>query len=128
MMWSIRWIGRFLLGIAYGIFGSLHFLYTEADMGIVPSFVGSSRFWVYFIGVCWIATAVSFITNILTRISGLLASLLLILIMIFVLFSHFGGKDSYLQLAFMLGLMGGSVMVAADGTTRWPFRGGNTVK
>ena len=81
--------GRIMLGLAYVVYGYLHFAHTAADAAMVPQGVGRPVVWVILIGICWWAVALSFFTNILTRLSGVLAS--------------------------VLGLIGGSLQVAAYG-------------
>lgn len=69
--------GRIMLGLAYVVYGYLHFAHTAADAAMVPQGVGRPVVWVILIGICWWAVALSFFTNILTRLSGVLASVLL---------------------------------------------------
>lgn len=71
--------GRIMLGLAYVVYGYLHFAHTAADAAMVPQGVGRPVVWVILIGICWWAVALSFFTNILTRLSGVLASVLLFL-------------------------------------------------
>ena len=88
--------GRIMLGLAYVVYGYLHFAHTAADAAMVPQGVGRPVVWVILIGICWWAVALSFFTNILTRLSGVLVS-------------------SWLSMASVLGLIGGSLQVAAYG-------------
>lgn len=73
--------GRIMLGLAYVVYGYLHFAHTAADAAMVPQGVGRPVVWVILIGICWWAVALSFFTNILTRLSGVLASVLLFLVL-----------------------------------------------
>lgn len=120
-MKALNSTARILIGLSYGIFGYAHFAYAGDDMGLVPNFVGAAMFWVYFIGTCWWATALSFITNIMTRLSGILASVLLVLILLLVQLKGFHAPGSLLSLSFTIALIGGSLMVSAYGTMDWPF-------
>lgn len=113
-MKTLSVLGRILLGIAYAIFGYLHFAHASADMTIVPKSVGSAQFWVYFVGICWFATALSFFTNILTRMSGVLASIMLLLILFFIQIPGFKGAESYISLASTIALIGGSLIVSGN--------------
>lgn len=108
-------IGRILLGISYAIYGYMHFTHADVDESMVPHFVGYPLFWVYFIGACWVAVALSFLANVMTRQSGVLASVVLISILIFVQLPHFSGMMSYLSLASTIALVGGSLIVAGLG-------------
>ena len=75
--------GRIMLGLAYVVYGYLHFAHTAADAAMVPQGVGRPVVWVILIGICWWAVALSFFTNILTRLSGVLASVLLFFVLFF---------------------------------------------
>ena len=107
--------GRIMLGLAYVVYGYLHFAHTAADAAMVPQGVGRPMVWVILIGICWWAVALSFFTNILTRLSGVLASVLLFFVLFFVILPDFHGVNSWLSMASVLGLIGGSLQVAAYG-------------
>lgn len=108
-------LGRIMLGLAYVVYGYLHFAYTTADAALVPQGVGRPVVWVILIGICWWAVALSFFTNILTRLSGLLASVLLIFILFFVVLPDFHGVSSWLSMASVFAMLGGSLQVAVQG-------------
>ena len=107
--------GRIMLGLAYVVYGYLHFAHTAADAAMVPQGVGRPVVWVILIGICWWAVALSFFTNILTRLSGVLASVLLFFVLFFAILPGFHGVSSWLSMASVLGLIGGSLQVAAYG-------------
>lgn len=52
--------GRIMLGLAYVVYGYLHFAHTAADAAMVPQGVGRPVVWVILIGICWWAVALSF--------------------------------------------------------------------
>lgn len=106
---------RLILGLAYTVYGYVHFAYTRADEALVPHAVGIPAFWVILIGICWWAVALSFFTNILTRLSGLLASSLLLFILFFAVIPHFQGAASWLSMAAVFALIGGSLQVVVHG-------------
>lgn len=108
-------LGRMMLGLAYVVYGYLHFAYMDADMALVPRGVGHPMFWVILIGICWWAVALSFFTNILTRLSGMLASILLFFVLFFVVLPDFHGVGSWLSMASIFALVGGSLQVAVHG-------------
>lgn len=107
--------GRIMLGLAYVVYGYLHFAHTAADAAMVPQGVGRPVVWVILIGICWWAVALSFFTNILTRLSGVLASVLLFFVLFFAILPDFHVVSSWLSMASVLGLIGGSLQVAAYG-------------
>lgn len=112
-------IGRISLGLAYLIYGYLHFTNTAADASLVPDGIGSKTFWVIFIGICWWAVALSFFTNVLTRLSGILASVVLASILCFTILPHFNHPGSWLSIGSICSVIGGSLMVSSMGTM-WP--------
>ena len=63
-------------------FGTEHFTLTEAIMSIIPAWIPWHPFWVYLVGTCFIAAALSMVTRIWVRLS---ASLLGLTFFLFVL-------------------------------------------
>lgn len=109
-------LGRIMLGVAYLIYGYLHFGYKVLEQGMVPDGVGSKPMWVIIVGICWWAVALSFFTNIMTRLSGILASVLLIVIAVTAVLPNFNGIASFVNMASICAMIGGSLKVAADGS------------
>jgi len=56
-------------------FGTEHFTLTEAMTSIVPAWIPWPLFWVYFVGACFIAAALSLVTRIQLRLSASLLAL-----------------------------------------------------
>jgi uncharacterized membrane protein YphA (DoxX/SURF4 family) len=56
-------------------FGTEHFTLTEAIASIVPAWIPWHLFWVYFVGTCFIAAALSLVTRIQARLSASLLAL-----------------------------------------------------
>jgi uncharacterized membrane protein YphA (DoxX/SURF4 family) len=56
-------------------FGTEHFTVTEAITSIVPAWIPWHLFWVYFVGTCFIAAALSLVTRIQARLSASLLAL-----------------------------------------------------
>lgn len=108
-------LGRIMLGLAYVAYGYLHFANARVDAALVPHDVGYPMFWVILFGICWWAVAISFFTNILTRLSGILASILLFFVLFFVVLPDFHGVSSWLSMASVFALIGGSLQVAVHG-------------
>lgn len=63
-------------------FGTEHFTITGAIASIIPSWIPWHQFWAYFVGICFIAAALSLVTTVQTRFS---ASLLALTFFLFVL-------------------------------------------
>lgn len=110
-------VGRILTGLFFATAGFLHMInikYDAAMLGGMPH----AEFWVVFVGVCWFATALSFWSNLMTRTSGLLASLMILIITFMINIHAFGnGNDvtAIVQLAKNGGLIGACLLVASRG-------------
>ncbi|MGL5227711.1 MAG: hypothetical protein ACRC77_05950 [Bacteroidales bacterium] len=117
-MKALSHIGRILVGIGFLFLAFVHFKFADGDAKMVPSFLPFPMFWVYFIGACWGAAGISFITNIMTRLSGLLAALLVFVIIFLVQLKSFTTSNpmDIITLAFSLGLIGACFMISAEGT------------
>jgi uncharacterized membrane protein len=55
--------GKVLFAVALVIFGILHFQYADYVATLVPSWIPAHLFWAYFVGVAFVATAISLILN-----------------------------------------------------------------
>ena len=66
-------------------FGTEHFTLTKAIASIMPTWIPWHQFWVYFVGTCFIAAALSLATGIQARLS---ASLLALTFFLFVVLMH----------------------------------------
>jgi uncharacterized membrane protein len=66
-------------------FGTEHFTVTDAVASIMPAWIPWHPFWVYFVGACLIAGALSLVTRIQARLS---ASLLALTFFLFVMLMH----------------------------------------
>jgi uncharacterized membrane protein len=78
-------IAIFILAIVMITFGVQHFLHPYDLLVKVPSFLPGGIAWVYVVGVAFILSGISFITNIWVRTAAYLLALLLF---IFVLTIH----------------------------------------
>jgi len=66
-------------------FGTEHFTLTEAVASIIPGWIPWHAFWVYFLGACFIAAALSVVTRIQARLA---AGLLGLTFFLFVVLMH----------------------------------------
>lgn len=110
--------GRILVGAFFVIVGILHFTHVKGDAQLISGMPGAT-FWVVFVGVCWIATALSYWTNILTHLSATLSTVLVLIITFTINIQSFGyGNDlgTIMAIANNIGLIGASMMVASTGT------------
>ena len=66
-------------------FGTEHFTLTKAIASIIPAWIPWHSFWVYLVGACFIAAALSLVTGIQARLA---ASLLALTFFLFVVLMH----------------------------------------
>ncbi|HMF63717.1 MAG TPA: hypothetical protein VK608_06470 [Edaphobacter sp.] len=78
-------VGRFLFAIALVVFGVQHFMYAKFVAMLVPAWIPEHLFWAYFVGVAFIAAAVSVATN---KSARLAASLLGTMFLLWVILLH----------------------------------------
>jgi len=57
------------------VFGTEHFTVTTAISSLIPEWIPWHQFWAYFVGVCFIAAALSLVTKIQARLSASLLAL-----------------------------------------------------
>ena len=80
-----------MLGLAYVVYGYLHFAHTAADAAMVPQGVGRPVVWVILIGICWWAVALSFFYQYSDAFERVLASVLLFFVLFFAILPDFHG-------------------------------------
>lgn len=110
--------GRILYGAPFAVFGAMHIAMGSAMAGAVPAFApGGGTLWIYVTGIAMLAASISIVTNVLTRVSGVLLAILLALF-IFTLHlpSFLAGEQMELQSILKnAALAGGALLVAARG-------------
>ncbi len=110
-------------------FGTEHFTLTKAIASIVPAWIPWHQFWVYLVGACFIAAALSLVTGIRARLA---ASLLALTFFLFVVLMDAPGWAHHPQNRFAVTLMlretsfsGGALALAATLTQQSRERGGH---
>jgi uncharacterized membrane protein len=78
-------IARILLALSVTIVGVQHFLYADYISQLITAWIPFKLFWSYFIGIAFILTAASLLTNIKIRLACTLMGLMFLF---FVLFLH----------------------------------------
>lgn len=81
---GIKW-GRLLFVGSLVIFGILHFQYAPYIATLIPAWIPAPLFWAYFVGVAFIATAVSLLIN---RQRALSSGLLGVMFLLWVVLLH----------------------------------------
>ena len=78
-------LGTMFYAAPLAAFGTEHFTLTKAIGSIIPAWIPWHLFWVYFVGACFIAAALSMVTGIQARIA---ASLVALTFFLFVVLMH----------------------------------------
>src|SRR5262245_42881815 len=113
-------------------FGTEHFTLTAGMTPMVPGWIPWHLFWVYFVGACFIAAALSLVTGIQTRLA---AGLLALTFFLFVALMDVPGwarnpRDRFgLTLALReLSFCAGPLALAASLTDEWHKRGAHVFR
>jgi uncharacterized membrane protein len=117
MSWeSLVLVGRFLFSAALVVFAVQHFLYAKFIATLIPSWIPGHLFWAYFVGVAFIAAALSLATKIQGRLAASLLGLMFLLWVIvlhiprIIAASHNG--DEWTSGMIALAMCGGSFVLA----------------
>ena len=76
--------GKWLFILPFAIFGFLHFGPLEFSLPYVPAWLPFPTFWVYFVGVCFMAFTVSALIKKYDKLAAVLLALCLFLFVILV--------------------------------------------
>jgi len=77
--------GRLFFAIPLAVFGSEHFTFTANVAALVPRWIPAPTFWVYLVGVAFIAAALTIAIPVKQRLARLAAALVGLTLLIFVL-------------------------------------------
>jgi uncharacterized membrane protein YphA (DoxX/SURF4 family) len=112
-------------------FGTEHFTLTTGMGSMIPAWIPWHTFWIYFVGACFIAAALSMVTGIQARVAASLVSLALFL---FVVLMHFPAwvRDPQNRFALTVALReisfsGGALGLAASLTEQSHQRSGRNL-
>jgi uncharacterized membrane protein YphA (DoxX/SURF4 family) len=111
-------IGRLMYGIAMPGFGVLHFIYMAYVASVIPSWLPAHVAFGYATGVAHIASGLSILTGVLTRIAafctaGMFGSWVLILHLPRVV-AHMQDPNEWTSMLIALGMCGGALLIAAS--------------
>ena len=81
-------LAHLCFAIPLAVFGAEHFALGSSMIGLVPAYMPSRLFWIYFVGVALIVASLSIATRIQVRWSGLLFAIMMLL---FVAMIHLPG-------------------------------------
>jgi hypothetical protein len=109
-------LGRVLFAVSLVVFGVQHFLYAHFIATLVPSWILGHLFWAYFVGIAFVAAALSIATQIKI---GLAATWLGIMFLLWVLVLHLPrvaaalhNGNEWTSLFVALAMSGGAFMLA----------------
>jgi uncharacterized membrane protein len=109
-------LGRFLFALPLVVFGVQHFLYARFIATLVPSWIPGHLFWAYFVGVAFVAAALSIATQMRAHLA---ATWLGIMFLLWVLVLHLPrvaaaphNGDEWTSAFVALAMSGGAFLVA----------------
>ena len=106
-------IAIFILAIVMTIFGIQHFLHPYDFLIKVPAFLPGGKIWVYIVGIAFILTAISFMSNKLVKVAAYLLALLLFSFVIFIhLPNYLDTADRELTRGFLTDILKDSALAA----------------
>ncbi len=71
-------LGRYLFAIPLAVFGYYNLTDASSSLAQVPHWLPGSTFWVYLIGICLIAAAISIVTGKYSKIASILVAILML--------------------------------------------------
>lgn len=118
--------GRVFYAVPIAAFGVEHFTLTKAIAAIMPAWIPWHPFWVYFVGACFIAAALSLVTGIQARLAASLLALTFFLIVVLMHAPNWAQnpRDRF-ALTFVLreiSFSGGALALTASLTRQWRKR------
>jgi len=118
--------GPLFLAVPMAVFGADHFIAPPSVATLVPSWIPWHLFWVYFVGIALIASALSIVTQKLSVLSATLLSTMLfsfvLLISVPKLAANPGDRFVLAVLLRDLSFSGGALACAVTQAEEWPKR------
>jgi uncharacterized membrane protein len=109
-------LGRLFYAVPLVVFGILHFLFAHFIATLVPEWIPHRLFWAYFIGVAFIAAAVSIATKGQARLAasllGAMFSLWVLIVHAPRVAAHLRNGNEWTSLFIALAMSGGAWLVA----------------
>lgn len=87
-MKNLDLVGKYLFALPFGIFGIMHLMAADAMAGMVPAFIPGGVLWIYLTGLALLAACVAML---LGKQAKLAATLLGVLMLVFVATIHLPG-------------------------------------
>jgi uncharacterized membrane protein len=72
-------VGRLFFAIPLAVFGSEHFTFTASIAGLVPHWIPAATFWVYLVGLGFLAAALSIAVLVQARLAAALVGMTLLI-------------------------------------------------
>lgn len=113
-MRNLSSIGRIIYGIPFFVFGILHLVSHGSMVDFVPSWLPFHLFWIYLVGIAFIAASISIVTLKYARLACLLLALLLLIFIVTIRIPNVVAGDP-MSLTMLLkdsSLLGGALVIA----------------
>jgi len=113
-MRNLSSIGRIIYAVPFFVFGVLHLVSNGSMVDFVPSWLPFHLFWIYLVGVAFIAASISILTLKYARLACLLLALLLFIFIVTIHIPNLIAGDPY-SLTVLLkdcSLMGAALVIA----------------
>ncbi|QDK79981.1 hypothetical protein EXU85_15730 [Spirosoma sp. KCTC 42546] len=114
--------GLLVYSLSLLIFGIQHILYGQYVATLIPSWIPLHVFWAYFVGIAFLATAISFLSKKLAQLAatllGVLFTLLVIVLHIPRVVTHLHTETEWTSLLIALAMGGISFTLAASSMIR----------
>jgi hypothetical protein len=111
-------LGRFLFAIPLLVFGIQHFLYARFIATLVPSWIPGHLFWAYFVGVAFVASALSISSQIKAPLSATWLGIIFLLWVLVLHLPRVAGSphngDEWTSAFVALAMSGGAFLVAGS--------------
>jgi uncharacterized membrane protein YphA (DoxX/SURF4 family) len=113
-------IGRLMYGASMPAFGVLHFVYIAYVASVIPNWIPVHVFFAYATGTAHIASGLSILTGVLTRIAAYCTAAMfgtwVLIVHLPRVLAHFESPSEWTSMLIALGMCGGALLIAASVT------------
>jgi len=110
-------IGRILYGVAMPGFGVLHFIYVVYTASVIPNWIPAHVFFAYAMGVAHIASGLSLLTGVLSRLAARLTAAMfgswVIILHVPRMLAHPDRPGEWTSMLIATGMCGGALLIAS---------------
>jgi hypothetical protein len=113
-------VGQSLYAVSLVIFGVQHFMYAHFVASLVPAWIPAHLFFAYFVGLAFIAAAISIVTRTLTYLAtSLLGAMFFLWVVVLHLprvLGNLANGNEWTSLGVALAMSGGAWIIARTGS------------